>query len=158
LIKLLPCMLFEQYIRILALKMASPCREPALCNCIGALSFPMLLRSRITRPCTSIRAYHADSRPDQSADCQTVRDPNPWDLYVYIAAVFLSRLDHVTFSDQPQAADPRVRATEPRRCRAAAGEPATCSKAYTLCLKKQDTKLLPITSPNFNLFSKFFHW
>ena len=25
-------MLFEQYIRILALKMASPCREPALCQ------------------------------------------------------------------------------------------------------------------------------
>jgi len=24
--------------------------------------------------------------------------------------------------------------------------------------KKQDTKLLPITSPNFNRFSKFFHW
>jgi len=29
---------------------------------------------------------------------------------------------------------------------------------YTLCLKKQDTKLLPITSPNVNRFSKFFHW
>jgi len=29
----------------------------------------------------------------------------------------------------------------------------------TLCLrKKQDTKLLPITSPNVNRFSKFFHW
>ena len=29
----------------------------------------------------------------------------------------------------------------------------------TLCLrKKQDTKLLPITSPNGNRFSKFFHW
>ena len=44
-----------------------------------------------------------------SADCQTVRDPNPSDLYVSIAAVFLSnlRLDHVTFSDQPQAADAR---------------------------------------------------
>jgi len=28
----------------------------------------------------------------------------------------------------------------------------------TLCLKKkQDTKLLPITSPNVNRFSKFFH-
>jgi len=24
--------------------------------------------------------------------------------------------------------------------------------------KKQDTKLLPITSPNVNRFSKFFHW
>jgi len=32
-------------------------------------------------------------------------------------------------------------------------------KLYTLCLKKkQDTKLLPITSPNVNRFSKFFHW
>ena len=30
---------------------------------------------------------------------------------------------------------------------------------HTLCLrKKQDTKLLPITSPNVNRFSKFFHW
>ena len=30
---------------------------------------------------------------------------------------------------------------------------------YTLCLKKkQDTKLLPITSPHVNRFSKFFHW
>ena len=29
----------------------------------------------------------------------------------------------------------------------------------TLCLrKKQDTKLMPITSPNVNRFSKFFHW
>jgi len=29
---------------------------------------------------------------------------------------------------------------------------------YTLCLrKKQDTKLLPITSPNVNRFSQFFH-
>ena len=29
----------------------------------------------------------------------------------------------------------------------------------TLCLrKKQDTKLLPITSRNVNRFSKFFHW
>ena len=28
----------------------------------------------------------------------------------------------------------------------------------TLCLKKkQDTKLLPVTSPNVNRFSKFFH-
>ena len=26
------------------------------------------------------------------------------------------------------------------------------------CLKKQDTRLLPITSPNVNRFSKFFHW
>jgi len=30
---------------------------------------------------------------------------------------------------------------------------------YTLCLrKKQDTKLLPITSPNVNRFSQFFYW
>jgi len=30
---------------------------------------------------------------------------------------------------------------------------------YTLCLrKKQDTKLLSITSRNVNRFSKFFHW
>jgi len=26
------------------------------------------------------------------------------------------------------------------------------------CDKKQDTKLMPITSPNINRFSKFFHW
>ena len=32
------------------------------------------------------------------------------------------------------------------------------SARCTLCLKKQDTKLLPITSPNVNRFSKFFHW
>ena len=32
------------------------------------------------------------------------------------------------------------------------------TNTYTLCLrKKQDTKLLPITSPNVNRFSKFFH-
>jgi len=29
---------------------------------------------------------------------------------------------------------------------------------YTVSQKKQDTKLLPITSPNVNQFSKFFHW
>jgi len=29
---------------------------------------------------------------------------------------------------------------------------------YTVSQKKQDTKLLPITSPNINRFSKFFHW
>ena len=39
----------------------------------------------------------------------------------------------------------------------------TWQLVYTLCLrKKQDTKLLPITSPNVNWFSKFFycqtHW
>jgi len=34
-----------------------------------------------------------------------------------------------------------------------------CRNWSTLCLrKKQDTKLLPITSPNVNRFSKFFHW
>jgi len=30
-------------------------------------------------------------------------------------------------------------------------------KTYTVSQKKQDTKLLPITSPNINRFSKFFH-
>ena len=29
---------------------------------------------------------------------------------------------------------------------------------YTVSQKKQDTKLLPITFPNVNRFSKFFHW
>ena len=29
---------------------------------------------------------------------------------------------------------------------------------YTVSQKKQDTKLLPITSTNVNRFSKFFHW
>ena len=29
---------------------------------------------------------------------------------------------------------------------------------YTVSQKKQDTKLLPITSPNVNRFSKLFHW
>ena len=29
---------------------------------------------------------------------------------------------------------------------------------YTVSQKKQDTKLLPITSPNVNRFSQFFHW
>ena len=34
-----------------------------------------------------------------------------------------------------------------------------CMFYSTLCLrKKQDTKLVPITSPNVNRFSKFFHW
>ena len=32
------------------------------------------------------------------------------------------------------------------------------SSTYTVSQKKQDTKLLPITSPNVNRFSKFFHW
>jgi len=29
---------------------------------------------------------------------------------------------------------------------------------YTVSQKKQDTKLLPISSPNINQFSKFFHF
>jgi len=29
---------------------------------------------------------------------------------------------------------------------------------YTLSQKKQDTKLLPVTFPNVNRFSNFFHW
>jgi len=33
----------------------------------------------------------------------------------------------------------------------------TFSAGYTLWVKKQDTKYLPITSPNVNRFSKFFH-
>ena len=33
-----------------------------------------------------------------------------------------------------------------------------CAVIYTVSQKKQDTKLLPITSPNVNRFSKFFHW
>jgi len=33
-----------------------------------------------------------------------------------------------------------------------------CSCQCTAWVKKQDTKLLPITSPNVNRFSKFFHW
>ena len=35
-----------------------------------------------------------------------------------------------------------------------------CRIAYVHCVseKKQDTKLLPITSRNINRFSKFFHW
>jgi len=35
---------------------------------------------------------------------------------------------------------------------------ATVQKLPTVSQKKQDTKLLPITSPNVNRFSKFFHW
>jgi len=36
---------------------------------------------------------------------------------------------------------------------------SNATNTTTLCLKKkQDTKLLPITSPNVNLFSQFFHW
>jgi len=31
-------------------------------------------------------------------------------------------------------------------------------RLYTVSQKKQDTKLLPITSLNVNRFSKFFHW
>ena len=39
------------------------------------------------------------------------------------------------------------------------GDAQTCSKDNIHCVsKKQDTKLLPITSPNVNWFSKFFHW
>jgi len=36
--------------------------------------------------------------------------------------------------------------------------PSTYIYIYTVSQKKQDTKLLPITSPNVNRFSKFFHW
>jgi len=36
--------------------------------------------------------------------------------------------------------------------------PPASSVFYTVSQKKQDTKLLPITSPNVNRFSKFFHW
>ena len=32
------------------------------------------------------------------------------------------------------------------------------NRNYTVSQKKQDTKLLLITSPNVNRFSKFFHW
>jgi len=42
---------------------------------------------------------------------------------------------------------------------ASAGHSGKQTMECTLCLKKkQDTKLLPITSPNVNRFSKFFHW
>jgi len=37
--------------------------------------------------------------------------------------------------------------------------PTECDVLTVHCVsKKQDTKLLPITSPNVNRFSKFFHW
>ena len=36
--------------------------------------------------------------------------------------------------------------------------PHNANIIYTVSQKKQDTKLLPITSPNINRFSKFFHW
>ena len=36
--------------------------------------------------------------------------------------------------------------------------PAEPNEIYTVSQKKQDAKLLPITSPNVNRFSKFFHW
>ena len=43
-------------------------------------------------------------------------------------------------------------------CFCVASEFSVNKDLYTLCLrKKQDTKLLPITSPNVNRFSKFFH-
>ena len=34
---------------------------------------------------------------------------------------------------------------------------AAVKRVYTVSQKKQDTKLLPITSPNINRFSKYFH-
>jgi len=48
LIKSLPCILFEKYICILALEMASPGIQQCA-NCIGALSFPVgLLIGNVT--------------------------------------------------------------------------------------------------------------
>jgi len=38
-----------------------------------------------------------------------------------------------------------------------AGEVVCDEPFYTVSQKKQDTKLLPITSPNIGRFSKFFH-
>jgi len=39
------------------------------------------------------------------------------------------------------------------------GRPVTLQEVNLHCVsKKPDTKLLPITSPNVNRFSKFFHW
>ena len=42
LIKLLPCILFEKYIYVLALKMASPWNQHCV-SCIGTLSFPLII-------------------------------------------------------------------------------------------------------------------
>jgi len=36
-------------------------------------------------------------------------------------------------------------------------QPDTVPIVYTVSQKTQDTKLLPITSPNVNWFSEFFH-
>jgi len=59
--KLLPYILFEKYIYILALEMASPGNQHCA-NCIGALSFPISahLQHRLT-PCS-------DERGDMSCD------------------------------------------------------------------------------------------
>jgi len=48
LIKLLPCILFEKYIYILALEMACPGNQHCA-NCIGTLSFPILPDERLKR-------------------------------------------------------------------------------------------------------------
>ena len=45
--KLLPCILFEKYIYVLALEMASPGNQHCA-NCIGTLSFPKLYRIYLT--------------------------------------------------------------------------------------------------------------
>jgi len=53
LIKLLPCILFEKYIYILALEVASP-RSQHCANCIGTLSFLMTAPSCVRRLSVSI--------------------------------------------------------------------------------------------------------
>jgi len=50
-----------------------------------------------------------------------------------------------------QMLDVETPATNITHCNRVAG-------IYTVSQKKQDTKLLHITSPNVNRFSKFFHW
>jgi len=58
----------------------------------------------------------------------------------------------------PVAADASIRIAFLGRGVSESDDTSITVQQYTVSQKKQDTKLLPITSPNFNRFSKFFHW
>jgi len=68
LIKLLPCILFENYIYILALEMASPGNRHCA-NCIGTLSFPACF-------------YYGALISNEKGHCRETCIRHPWTMYV----------------------------------------------------------------------------
>jgi len=81
-----------------------------------------------------------------------------------------SRMIDSSSRSMHDAADAAVQSTDVMAAAAAAATTSAAADAsktavnmtrvvciYTVSQKKQDTKLLPVTSPNVNRFSKFFH-